>query len=151
MDNLSTPFGFWLKGYNSKIFSVIYIPRIIPLFLLIFLVSCEVVPLNNDSAKLSLFNSASKKAFSFVVSEEFVRKNSHSESSALYPKMNVAELKLLMKFLQHNKYCINKNGELSFKINSRQEKIYDVTFSSLIEQSYNAKPVSPTTYFGECV
>ena len=65
--------------------------------------------------------------------------------------MSVAELKLLMKFLQNNKYCINKNGELSFEIKSKQEKIYDVTFSSLIEQSYNARPVAPTTYFGECL
>lgn len=130
---------------------MIFILRIIPFFLLIFITSCEVVNFNNDSAKLSLFNSANKKAFSFVVSEEFVRSHSASKPSALYPKMNVAELKLLMKFLQNNNYCINQNGELSFKINSRQEKIYDVTFSSLIEQSYNAKPVSPTTYFGECI
>ena len=66
-------------------------------------------------------------------------------------KKKVAELKLLMSFLRDEKYCINKNGELSFKINSNQEKIYDVTFSSLIEQNYNAKPVSPVTYFGECL
>ncbi len=65
--------------------------------------------------------------------------------------MNVAELELLMKLMRNQKYCINSEGDLSFKINSKQEKIYDVTFSSLIEQSYNAKPVSPTTYFGECL
>ena len=106
---------------------------------------------NKDAAKLSFFNSANKKAFSFVINEQFIKANAKSDPSVLYPKMNVAELKLLMSFLRDNKYCINKNGELSFKINSKQEKIYDVTFSSLIEQNYNAKPVSPTTYFGECL
>jgi hypothetical protein len=104
-----------------------------------------------DSAKLSFFNSASKKTFSFVVSDEFIKDNAQSEPSALYAKMSVAELKLLTNFLRDKNYCINKDGELSFKINSKQEKIYDVTFSSLIDQSYNAKPVSPATYFGECL
>ena len=68
----------------------------------------------------------------------------------MYQKMSVAELKLLIKFLRYNKYCINKSGKLSFRINSKQEKIYDVTFSSLIEQNYNASPITPVTYFGEC-
>ena len=138
--------------YNSKIFFVIPIPFwVAPLLFLVFMISCEVVRFNNDSAKLSFFNSASTKAFSFVIDDEFIQSHSSSKPSALYPKMNVAELKLLTQFLRDNKYCINKNGELSFKINSKQEKVYDVTFSSLIEQNYNAKPVSPTTYFGECL
>jgi hypothetical protein len=106
---------------------------------------------NKEAAKLSFFSSANKKAFSFVIDGKFIEKNNKSRPSALYPKMNVAELQLLMNFLRDNNYCINENGELSFKINSKQEKIYDVTFSSLIEQNYNAKPVSPTTYFGECL
>ncbi len=106
---------------------------------------------DSDSAKLSFFNSTNKKAFSFVVDNKFIKKNAKSQPSALYPKMNVAELKLLMSFLRDKNYCINQNGELSFKINSKQEKVYDATFSSLIEQNYNAKPVSPATYFGECL
>jgi hypothetical protein len=65
--------------------------------------------------------------------------------------MSVDELKLLMQFLKRDRYCINQSGDLSFKINSKQEKIYDITFSSLIEKSYNAKPISPVTYFGECL
>ncbi len=122
------------------------------LFVLMLISSCSSLGYySKDSAKLSFFNSANKKTFSFVISEDFIKDNAKSEPSALYPKMNVAELRLLNSFLLDNKYCINKNGELSFKINSKQEKVYDVTFSSLIEQNYNAKPVSPATYFGECI
>jgi len=130
---------------------MVFILKTLALFLLISLSACRVVHFESDSAKLSLFNSAQKKAFSFIVSEEFIRGHKGSPPSALSDKMNVDELKLLMKFLQNNNYCINGVAELSFKINSKQEKVYDVTFSSLIEQSYNAKPVSPTTYFGECL
>lgn len=119
--------------------------------LLIFLTSCTTLFFEKGSAKLTLFNSVNKKTFSFVVSEEFVKENSRSKPSELYPKMTAAELKLLMKLMRNNNYCINQNGELSFKINSKQEKVYDVTFSNVIEQSYNARPVSPTTYFGECL
>jgi hypothetical protein len=122
-------------------------------FLLLLLVSSCVNSFvyDKNSAKLSLFKSANKKAFSFVIDSKLIEKNANSKPSALYPKMNVAEIKLLMNFLRDNNYCINQSGELSFKINSKQEKIYDITFSSLIEQNYNAKPVSPTTYFGECL
>jgi hypothetical protein len=121
-------------------------------FLLIFIPSCKnSYFISNKVAKLLPLSSVSKKAFSFVVSEELINSNSSHKPSSLYPKMNVAELELLMKLMRNQKYCINSEGDLSFKINSKQEKIYDVTFSSLIEQSYNAKPVSPTTYFGECL
>ncbi len=122
------------------------------LITILFISSCvNQFGYDKDAAKLSFFNSANKKTFSFVVNDQFIKAHANSGPSALYPKMNVAELKLLMSFLRDNNYCINKNGELSFKINSKQEKIYDVTFSSLIEENYNAKPVSPTTYFGECL
>jgi len=119
---------------------------------LLFLSSCiSQFTYDKNAAKLSFFNSANKRAFSFVIDGKFIDSHSKSRPSALYPKMNVAELKLLMNFLRDNNYCINQNGELSFKINSKQEKIFDVTFSSLIEQNYNSKPVAPTTYFGECL
>ena len=127
------------------------IRKIIPFLFISLTISCATKINHDSSAKLSFFNSVNKKTFSFVVGEEFIRDNIKSKPSTLYSKMSVAELKLLMKFLQNNKYCINKNGELSFEIKSKQEKIYDVTFSSLIEQSYNARPVAPTTYFGECL
>jgi hypothetical protein len=114
-----------------------------------FLFSCSNLDLSH-SGKLIFHNSAQKTSFSFVVSEEFNKQNSTSKPSKDYPKMTEAEAKLLLKFLKKNNYCINKNGEITFVIISRQEKVFDVTFSSLIGQNYNARPVTPTTYFGEC-
>lgn len=120
------------------------------IFLLLILSSC-VSSADLNSAKLSFFNSANKKAFSFVVSEDFLRRHFDSDASPVYPKMTKAEMRVLTKLLKNNKYCINKNGELSFKITSKQEKIYDMTFPNLIERNYRAKPIAPTTYFGECI
>ncbi|MFT6220497.1 MAG: hypothetical protein ACJA02_000541 [Myxococcota bacterium] len=128
----------------------IRVSQIILFLISIPILSCS-IRFDDSSANLLLFNSASKKTFSFVVSEKFVKNHSKSNPSALYPKMNVRELKLLKKLLSRDKYCINQSGNLSFKINSKQEKIYDITFSSLIEKSYNARPISPVTYFGECL
>ncbi len=104
-----------------------------------------------DLAELSTFTSVNKKTFSFAVSDKFILDNSNSDFSKLHPKMKNSELKLLISFLKKNNYCINNKGKLLFKINSKQEKIYDVTFSGLIEQNYNPRPVSPVIYFGECV
>lgn len=123
---------------------------LIRIFLLLLLPSC-LSQFDLNSAKLSFFNSGSKKTFSFSVSEDFNLHNIHSKPSVEHPKMSKAEEKLLIKFLKNNKYCINKNGKLSFKITSKQEKIYDVTFANLIEKNYRAKPIAPTTYFGECL
>ncbi len=103
----------------------------------------------SNAGKLS-FYSSNKKSFTFTVSEEFIKKNALSNSSKPFPKMTEAEMALLTYLLKDNNYCINKSGKLSFLITSKQEKIYDMTFSSLIEQNYNAKPVTPTTYFGVC-
>jgi hypothetical protein len=64
--------------------------------------------------------------------------------------MTNAEVALLNSILRQRKYCILELGKPSFKIISRQEKIYDTTFSHLIEQNYRAKPASPRTYYGEC-
>ncbi|MDA0902517.1 MAG: hypothetical protein O3B09_03815 [Proteobacteria bacterium] len=64
--------------------------------------------------------------------------------------MTKSETKLLSKLLKNGGYCINSEGDLSFSIISKQEKIYDATFASLIDENYNAKSVTPVTYFGEC-
>jgi hypothetical protein len=118
--------------------------------LLLFLLSCS-LRMDSVGAKLFLFDSVNKKSFSFVVSDFFLKKHPNSRPSSLYSKMSVDELKILMHLLKRDKYCINQTGDLSFKINSKQEKIYDITFSNLIEKSYNARPISPITYFGECL
>lgn len=118
--------------------------------LLFILPSC-ISQADLDSAKLSFFNSAGQKSFSFAINEDYIRRNIDSKPSSKYPKMSKAEYKLLVKVLENKKYCINKNGELSFKINSKQERVYDATFPSLIETNYRAKPIIPTTYFGKCL
>ena len=119
--------------------------------MLLFIIASCFSQHDEDSAKLILFNSNNKKTFSFVVSEQFAKNHLKSSQSSVFPKMNVAELQLLTQFLKQNKYCIDKNGKLSFAVNSKQDKVYDITFANVIEQSYNAKPVSPVTYFGECL
>ena len=99
--------------------------------------------------KVRQYNSTDNKSFVFSVDEEFLRKSEGSKKDKEYPLMTEAEVKLLLALLMQKDYCL-KDGNPSFKINSRQEKIYDVTFAHLIEQSYNAKPVSPRMYFGSC-
>lgn len=99
--------------------------------------------------KVKQYNSSDKKSFVFSVDDSFLRKHRDSSKDNKYPLMTEAEVKLLQALLAQNDYCLN-SGKPSFKINSRQEKIYDVTFAHLIEQSYNAKPVAPRMYFGQC-
>ena len=64
--------------------------------------------------------------------------------------MTQAEAKLLTSLLKEQKYCLSDSGSPSFIITSRQEKIYDMTFAHLIEQNYNARPIAPRMYFGQC-
>lgn len=140
-------YEFIKKTIHSSSF-IVYIFLCISLFIL----SACVSQADLNSVKLSFFKSSSgKKTFSFVVGEDLIKRHYNSKPSNVYPKMTEVELKLLKKVLQDNKYCINKNGELSFKITSKQEKIYDVTFPNLIERNYRAKSITPTTYFGECI
>lgn len=100
--------------------------------------------------KVRQYNAADKKSFVFSIDEEFFRKYPHSSKDENHPLMTEKEVKLLRALLFENSYC-TKDGQVYFKINSRQEKIYDVTFAHLIEQSYNARPASPRMYFGECL
>jgi hypothetical protein len=100
--------------------------------------------------KVRQYNSADKKAFVFSVDEQFERDNHSSKKDKNFSLMTEAEVKLLKALLKKNDYCVD-SGDASFKITSRQEKIYDMTFAHLIEQSYNARPVAPRMYFGECV
>ena len=101
--------------------------------------------------KVKQYSTTDKKSFVFSIDESFIRKHEKSNKDENYPLMTEAEVKLLKSLLMQNDYCLNDESKPSFKINSRQEKIYDVTFAHLIEQSYNAKPVSPRMYFGQCL
>lgn len=98
--------------------------------------------------KITPYN-GSKNSFSFSVDEQYLEKNQNSKKSQEHPQMTEAEDKLLTKLLKKQNYCKSNKGT-DFVITSRQEKIYDVTFSHLIAQNYKAKPVAPRTYYGEC-
>jgi len=100
--------------------------------------------------KISHYNTNNKNSFIFSVDEEYLRKNQNSKKDKNYPKMTEAEVDLLQRLFAAENYCMNDDKKVAFTITSRQEKIYDITFSHLIEQNYNAKPISPRMYFGEC-
>lgn len=91
------------------------------------------------------------KNFTFSVSEEYMRSNQDSKRSKKDSKLTEAEFNLLMSLLERKKYCLNDKGKIFFRITSKQEKVYDMTFAHLIEQSYNARPVMPAMYYGECL
>ncbi len=134
----------------KKISEIFYKGRrffLLPFFMLVF--SCVYDDLHQG--KVSFHNTANRNSFSFSISEEFVEVNSQSKPDKNHPKMSVAEAKLLFKILKKQKYCLDKSDSPNFVINGRQEKIYDMTFAHLIEQNYKARPVTPKTYFGECV
>jgi hypothetical protein len=117
-------------------------------FLLLFGCFFDPTKYGNVASYDSSFGSSS--AFLFKVEEVYLEKNKDSKLDENYPIMTVAEVKLLKSLMKRQKYCLNKYNKPNFVITSRQEKIYDTTFAGLIEQSYNAKAVSPRIYFGKC-
>ena len=91
------------------------------------------------------------KTFSFVVSDSFGKKSHKSPRYKNNSKITKAEMELLNAILLSKNLCLKEElNKPSFVITAKQEKIYDVTYASLIEQNYNAKSVAPTTYFGKC-
>ncbi len=115
-----------------------------------FLYSCASNSDYSEYGKISFDNNADRNSFTFLVSDEYIASYAKSPADKNYPKMTEAEVKLLVKILKNNENCLDKNGHLSFVIISKQEKIYDTTFSRLIEQNYNARPIVPAMYFGRC-
>ncbi len=119
-------------------------------FLVVFLIlSCSSDP--SRYGKIKQYSAVDKKSFVFSVDEDFINSSKKSKINKDYPLMNDAEVKLIKALFVKDKYCLDKNNNPSFKISSRQEKIYDVTFAHLIEQNYNARPATPRMYFGECL
>ncbi|MDX2083323.1 MAG: hypothetical protein SFV53_05005 [Rickettsiales bacterium] len=100
--------------------------------------------------RVNLYGQGSKN-FTFAVSDDYLRANQNSKPDKVNPKMTVAESDLLLNLLKQKKYCLNNSGKIFFRITSKQEKIYDMTFAHLIEQNYNARPVTPVIYYGECL
>lgn len=101
--------------------------------------------------KVTLYKSSSKNpTFLFKVEESYVAKNIDSKRDEDHPLLNKAQVKLLNQVLINEGLCLDQYNYPKFKITSKQQKIYDVTFANLIEQSYNAKPVMPLTFYGRC-
>jgi len=118
---------------------------------LLLISSCAFKDINYG--KVTLHSTGERDSFIFTVSEEFLEKNFKDlgkEVKNQSVKISKAEYKLLRKLLNEKKFCINQNKNLDFELTSRQEKIYDMTFSHLIATSYKARPLSPRSYFGEC-
>ena len=127
--------------------------NVIFLYLIIFTVISSCVSKDSNFGKVSLHSTGERDSFIFAISEEFLEKNSKdlgNEVKNQPVKISKVEYNLLRKLLNEKKFCINQDKKLSFELTSRQEKIYDMTFSHLIATSYKARPLSPRSYFGEC-
>ncbi|MBM3579308.1 MAG: hypothetical protein FJX34_00865 [Alphaproteobacteria bacterium] len=112
--------------------------------------SCSSVDQFRDG-KVDLYNSNDSTSFVFTVSDDFTQKNKNSPYDKDNPKITEAESELLAALLTKRKICLDGDGAPLFRITSRQEKIFDVTFAHLIEQNYKARPVAPRMYFGRCL
>lgn len=119
------------------------------LLFFVFAASCAHTDMS-QYGKVTLRGPKSKN-FTFTVSEEYVRAHKDSKITKKDPKLTEAEFNLLMSLLEQKKYCVNDQGKIFFRITSKQEKVYDMTFAHLIEQNYNARPVMPAMYYGECL
>lgn len=129
-----------LKKLKHNLFLILLIPA---------LISCGRD--FSNSAKLTRYNTNDKDSFIFTLDEQFEAAHLDSQTDENHPKMTKAEVKLLNQFLVKQKFCLNNEGTPRYDVTSKQEKIYDITFSHLIEQNYKAQPVTPRTYFGRCL
>ncbi len=99
---------------------------------------------------VTLHSTANRDSFIFSVSDEFLKENASSPLDKKNPKMTEAESRLLRHLLKIKNYCPLAYGSPLFQITSRQEKIFDMTFTHLIEENYNTRPAVPLMYFGVC-
>lgn len=88
------------------------------------------------------------KSFAFIISDELSKKVKNSPID-IDSKMTKKETKILEFILKNKNLCLI-SSKPSYIITTKQEKIYDITYATLIEENYNAKPITPTTYFGKC-
>lgn len=134
-----------LNKKGRKVFSSL------PFFMLItFISSCAI---NNPQryGRVTIHSAINAKTFTFTVTEKFLRKYSNSNKNSDNQLLTNAENRLLKSLLEEKNYCMDNSFSPSFKITSRQEKVYDMTFAHLIEKNYNAKPLTPRMYFGQCL
>lgn len=89
------------------------------------------------------------KSFAFIISDELSRKVKNSAIDSNNLKMTKKETKILEIILKNKNLCLI-SSKPSYMITAKQEKIYDITYAKMIEENYNAKPITPITYFGKC-
>lgn len=101
--------------------------------------------------KISFQATSQNEYFTFTVDDNFYKKYKNSANHKEHPRLSEEEFKMLNTLLKSKKYCVKKTFNPNFEILSRQEKIFDATFAKLIAESYNAKSVSPVSYYGRCL
>ena len=119
-------------------------------FILILLSSCA----NSDYfkyGKVTFHATSNNDFFVFTVDDNFYKKYKNSPNNKNHPRLSDEEYVMLKTILKSKKYCIENSINPQFEIISRQEKIFDATFSKLIAENYNAKPLTPVSYYGKCL
>ena len=120
------------------------------IFILVLLFSCS----NSDYfkyGKVTFHATSSNDFFVFTVDDNFYKKYKNSPNNKIHPRLSDEEYKMLKAILKNKKYYIENSINPQFEIISRQEKIFDATFSKLIAENYNAKPLTPVSYYGKCL
>jgi len=90
------------------------------------------------------------QSFMFLVSEDFIKSNKHSKQYSHNSILNTAEASLLSSLLKKDNICLNESSSPKYIITSKQQKVYDITYASLIEENYNTKSITPLTFYGRC-
>ena len=121
------------------------------IFIFGFLILLSCAKNYDQYGKLSFHSATNKNIFVFSVDDKFYQEFANSQPHDEHPRLNNNEFKLLKSLLKTKNYCLNSNSNPEFEIISRQEKIYDATFSKLIADNYNARPLTPVSYYGRCL
>lgn len=117
---------------------------------MVILTSC----VNSDYykyGKVTFHATSESNFFVFTVDDNFYKKYKNSPNNINHPRLSDEEYKMLKALLKNKKYCIDNSINPQFEIISRQEKIFDTTFPKLIAENYNAKPLTPVSYYGKCL
>ena len=91
------------------------------------------------------------KKYNIFVDDNFYKEYKNSPNNKTHPRLSDEEYKMLKALLKDKKYCLENSINPQFEIISRQEKIFDATFPKLIAENYNAKPLTPVSYYGKCL
>ena len=101
--------------------------------------------------KISFHATSENNFFVFTVDDNFYKKYKNSPNDKNHPRLSEEESRMLKTLLKNQKYCVEYSSSPEFEIISRQEKIFDATFSKLIAENYNSKALTPVSYYGKCL